>query len=234
MMVRTSFYTFIEDLEYDEKGKIFTMMFLYSIPENQRTEEQQSELEELLGDRFMKSVFNPFRKILDEDNEKYERTIVARNRENGKKGGRPRKNPVVTEEPNKEQETHSVFENPENPQPLSTTTPTTTPIEESTFSSMPNTMVFSPPTLEEVLEYAKWIMVTPEVAEKFFWYYSKFNWEINERPIKNWRAALSSWKNNSYKYDTANNTGTGFHATRREELANIALEAAKKSARKAK
>lgn len=51
---------------------------------------------------------------------------------------------------------------------------------------------FTPPTLDQVLQY----MTTkgrPDQASKFFAYYESQGWKVGKNPMKNWEAAASGW-----------------------------------------
>jgi len=83
-LIYCNIYPAIEELSYEEKGKLFDSIFLYSM---------EKETVEMTGET--KMAFNFIKQSLDLDTSKYE-SIVERNRINGKKGGRPKnqENPV--------------------------------------------------------------------------------------------------------------------------------------------
>jgi hypothetical protein len=83
-LIYWSIYPAIEELSYEEKGKLFDSIFLYTMGK---------EIVEMTG--ATKMAFNFIKQSLDLDTLKYE-SIVERNRLNGLKGGRPRnpENPV--------------------------------------------------------------------------------------------------------------------------------------------
>ena len=70
-----------EMLTDEEAGKLIKHLFAY-------VNNKDTELE----DRLLKLTFEPIKLQLMRDNKKYE-AICERNRNNGKKGGRPKKNP---------------------------------------------------------------------------------------------------------------------------------------------
>lgn len=93
-VVYKSFYAPIKELSDESLGKLFRAIFEYQI---------NGVIIELPMDLMM--AFSFFRTRFELDNDKY-KTIIERNKENGKKGGRPpkeenRKNPVGLEEPKK-------------------------------------------------------------------------------------------------------------------------------------
>jgi len=83
-LIYWSIYPAIEELSFEEKGKLFDSIFLYTMGK---------EIVEMTG--ATKMAFNFIKQSLDLDTSRYE-AIVERNRINGLKGGRPRnpENPV--------------------------------------------------------------------------------------------------------------------------------------------
>lgn len=53
---------------------------------------------------------------------------------------------------------------------------------------------FKPPTVEEVTAYAKEIKFDSLNAQQFVDYYSARNWFIGKTKMKNWKAAIRTWK----------------------------------------
>jgi hypothetical protein len=93
-------YEAIKDLSQSDKGLLLDAIFHYHI-----TGEVMQELPPMVL-----MAFTFIRTSIDSNTRKYE-AIVERNRENGKKGGRPR-NPKNPSEPKK---THWVKKNPSEP-----------------------------------------------------------------------------------------------------------------------
>lgn len=66
---------------------------------------------------------------------------------------------------------------------------------------------FSPPTVEQVKEYAAEHGLTLD-AEKFVAYYQANGWKVGKNPMKSWTAAARYWQRNSAKNS---NTQTEYH-----------------------
>jgi hypothetical protein len=61
---------------------------------------------------------------------------------------------------------------------------------------------FTPPTLEEVLEFFKIQKFVLEEAEPFFLYYQANGWLVGKTKMKNWQAAAKNWILRSKKFQS--------------------------------
>jgi len=68
---------------------------------------------------------------------------------------------------------------------------------------------FVPPTVEEVEAYIKEKGYQVD-AEKFVAYYESKGWLVGKSPMKSWKAALVTWKKNSFGNQNKNQSGNGF------------------------
>ena len=59
---------------------------------------------------------------------------------------------------------------------------------------------FTPPTLEEVLNFFKEQKFSTEEAEPFFLYYQANGWMVGRAKMKNWQAAAKNWIFRSKKF----------------------------------
>lgn len=73
---------------------------------------------------------------------------------------------------------------------------------------------FKKPTIEEIAAYLQEKKITGFTAEKFHAYYESKGWLIGKTPMKNWKAAIVTWK--------ANNGNNGF-SSGGKPAANIGL-----------
>lgn len=158
-------------------------------------------------------AFESMRLFLDENIKTYQRTVEA-NRENGRKGGRPRKATKTDGFSEKPKETHRFFEKPmeteENPQEpkethenqstkykvQSTTDTKVSGIDTADAGHAPTkttTSRFHPPDVEEVKDYFAGKGGTAGQAERFYAYYESNGWKVGRNPMKNWKAAASGW-----------------------------------------
>lgn len=85
----TDSYEYIEDVDNAQLGKLFKMIFLYTMDRNQIAEKQQQLFTFYNADPELRHLFKLFRKQLDTNIDNYA-AIRKRNAENGCKGGRPR------------------------------------------------------------------------------------------------------------------------------------------------
>ena len=61
---------------------------------------------------------------------------------------------------------------------------------------------FTPPSLEEVLEFFKIQKFVLEEAEQFFLYYQANGWLVGKTKMKNWQAAAKNWILRSKKFQS--------------------------------
>jgi len=64
---------------------------------------------------------------------------------------------------------------------------------------------FTPPTAEQVDEYAKSIGFEID-SEKFCNHYQMRGWLVNRTPMKDWEAAVRTWKSNAKNFDATATT----------------------------
>lgn len=217
LIIKTKNTHLLDNLTYEQRGKIFTLL-AYAATDNltaDKVEELKMLYEEITSEISTLKAFLPFETDFKEDKAKYDAT-VARNRVNGRKGGRPRK---------------SVVYKPEKPVWLETQKTTIEGL--TTLNHNHNNIIKKEkerktPTLEEVLAAANRLMVLPDVATKFFYYYDAIGWMINDRPIVNWQSKLMEWKNNSKTYNADANTNSNtvdFHTARKQQIYNDVADA---------
>ncbi len=145
-------------------------------------------------------AFESLRAFMNENIKTYQRTIEA-NRQNGRKGGRPRKAKETDGFSEKPTETHG--EPNETHKNQSTkykvqSTKNTDSIEsiEIDSSASPSHRVskrFSPPGLEEIEAYFAEKGGTAAQAERFRDFYESNGWKVGKNPMKSWKAAASGW-----------------------------------------
>ena len=145
-------------------------------------------------------AFESLRAFMDENIKTYQRTIEA-NRQNGRKGGRPRKAKETDGFSEKPTETHG--EPNETHKNQSTkykvqSTKYTDSIEsiEMDASASPSPRAskrFSPPELEEIEAYFAEKGGTAAQAERFRDFYVSNGWKVGKNPMKSWKAAASGW-----------------------------------------
>lgn len=134
-----------------------------------------------LGDR-ERMAFIPIRNQLDRDREKYEETC-RRNREVGKRGGRPRKTQVVSEKPiEKEREKEKINEKEKDNQKE----------KESCILPEPP-QPFDIPSYEDIQAFCLQNNLFHVDPMKFYDYYTANGWRMGRGAMADWTAALRSW-----------------------------------------
>ncbi len=118
LLLYTEFYEEFQQLSDEEAGQVIKALFLEELGENPASPTGAAGL-----------LFSILKRILHKDREKY-KSVCERNRENGKKGGRPRKSEVSasssqkTEKPKKaEKETEKEKEKEKEKESLSPLSP---------------------------------------------------------------------------------------------------------------
>lgn len=144
-------------------------------------------------------AFESQREAMNGSIETYQRSILA-NRQNGRKGGRPRKaveTDGITEEPT---ETHGFSEKPTETEKThnknKNNNNSDTNVSESIGANAPpptKSKKFSPPDVETVKNYFAEKGGTEGQAIQFFSYYESIGWKRGKNPMQKWRAAATGW-----------------------------------------
>lgn len=188
-------------LTAEEKGNLLDAIFRYN-----RTGEVPENMPKLV-----QVIFSFIKDDIDRNREKY-KNICERNRENGKHGGRPKKqeeNPVgLSDNPNnlKDKDKDNPKDNPKESEKDNAAQETNThtqdiadisqeqppqqlPSQKDILSAQP---LYNIPTMEQVCAYCleKQLTVNPDA---FYNYYSSTGWTVNGVPIADWQAKLRYW-----------------------------------------
>lgn len=145
----------------------------------------------LTGDA--KVLWPTFRSQIDRDQENYQKKY-DRNRINGSKGGRPRKNPPDLEKPKKpkdnnnendidnniENESKNEIENEKDRNSRCTDVPFASP------------SLFHPPSKQEVMHYCARQGISMDVSG-FMDHYTSNGWRVGNQPMQDWQAAARNW-----------------------------------------
>lgn len=145
-------------------------------------------------------AFESLRAFMNENIKTYQRTIWA-NRQNGRKGGRPRKAKETDGFSEKPTETHGepneTHKNQSTKYKVQSTKYTDSiesiDIDASASPSPRASKRFSPPGLEEIEAYFAEKGGTAAQAERFRDFYESNGWKVGKNPMKSWKAAASGW-----------------------------------------
>ena len=171
-----SYLTAIEPLNDAERGRLFTALLTYS---------STGEVPDLRGnERF---VFPQMKWQIDRDKGSYD-DFCARQSENGKKGGRPKKPPVNSET----QKTQAFFEKPKKANDKDKDKD-----KDKDISFPPDGVKDSArahrPTVEEVAAYCRERGNSVD-AERFVDFYASKGWKVGNQPMKDWKACVRTWE----------------------------------------
>jgi hypothetical protein len=164
-----SFYAPIKHLKDEELGMLFRVLFEY---------QDGLEVKNLPPQIGMAFAF--FKNQFDLDEQKYQIT-VDRNKSNGSKGGRPKK-----------EETQA---NPENP--VGFLEPRKAEKEKEKEIEKDKRKRFTPPTLQDIQNYCKERnnSVNPD---KWLNFYQSNGWKVGKNSMKDWKAAVRTWEGSSF------------------------------------
>lgn len=145
-------------------------------------------------------AFESLRAFMNENIKTYQRTIEA-NRQNGRKGGRPRKAKETDGFSEKPTETHGEPNETHKNQSTKYKVQSTKYIDsiesiEIDASASPSSRAskrFSPPGLGEIEAYFAEKGGTAAQAERFRDFYESNGWKVGKNPMKSWKAAASGW-----------------------------------------
>lgn len=108
--------------------------------------------------------------------------------ENGTKGGRPKNQIITKQEPNNNQTETKVEPN----------------VNVNVNDNLNvNVKRFSKPTQTEISDYMKQQGMNDE-SERFYNYYEANGWKVGKNAMKNWKAAVITWKKNQQPVSTNN------------------------------
>jgi len=150
-------------------GKLIKHIFAYVNDENPPCD-----------DLLLTIAFEPIKTQLKRDLRKYD-DYIDKQKFNGAKGGRPKKEETT-------QITQPFFEEPKKADNVN--------VNATVKDIKVNRDVFIKPSIVEIKTYMTEIGMA-DVSEKWFDYYESNGWLVGKNKMKNWRAAVRTWKNNN-------------------------------------
>lgn len=162
-----------EQLPDEYAGKLIKHIFKYVNDENPISE-----------DLIINIAFEPIKQCLKRDLQRWEE-YIDKQKLNGSKGGRPSK-------PKETQETQAFLSEPKKPDSVSVSDSET---DKDSDSGKKQTKRFIKPTIEEIKEEMLEQKMSDE-SERFYNYYESNGWMVGRNKMKNWRAAIVTWKKN--------------------------------------
>lgn len=192
----------------DAAGRALKASFVYA---------RTGEVPEL--DPVANILFSSIRPSIDESAGTFE-NISARNRENGKKGGRPTKHSTP--------ETQNNPENPNNPEKAEVRSKKiedrSKKIEDNRVrrTATPSSARAKPPTEDEAIEFFTANGSTAQEAKSYFDYYSANGWKVGKNSMKDWKAAARNWIHRAGEYS---NTSSKQPISKAEVSANAYTQA---------
>ena len=182
--------SFLIYLDYEEQFNLLTDEQVGQLMRAIIKYEKTGNVPELEG--MLKMAFSFIKTQLDRDREKYNKKC-EQNRENAKKGGRPKKqkNNFENKKANGFEENQMDTEKPDNDNEDEED------IDDDIEKKNSKRKTFAPPTLEEVEKYVleKKLNVN---AKNFYDYFTEGNWiDRNGNEVKNWKQKILTW--NGYR-----------------------------------
>ena len=152
-------------------GKLIKHIFAYVNDENPPCD-----------DLLLTIAFEPIKTQLKRDLRKYD-DYIDKQKFNGAKGGRPKKEEIT-------QITQPFFQEPKKADNVTANDTVTEKDIKVTRD------VFIKPSIVELKNYMLEIGMA-DVSEKWFDYYESNGWLVGKNKMKNWKAAVRTWKNNN-------------------------------------
>jgi len=152
-------------------GKLIKHIFAYVNDENPPCD-----------DLLLTIAFEPIKTQLKRDLRKYD-DYIDKQKFNGAKGGRPKKEETT-------QITQPFFQEPKKADNVNDTD------NDNVKDIKVKRDVFIKPSIVEIKTYMTEIGMA-DVSEKWFDYYESNGWLVGKNKMKNWRAAVRTWKNNN-------------------------------------
>jgi len=150
-------------------GKLIKHIFAYVNDENPPCD-----------DLLLTIAFEPIKTQLKRDLRKYD-DYIEKQKFNGAKGGRPKKEEET-------QITQPFFQEPKKADNVN--------VNATVKDIKVNRDVFIKPSIVEIKTYMTEIGMA-DVSDKWFDYYESNGWLVGKNKMKNWRAAVRTWKNNN-------------------------------------
>ncbi len=161
----------------EQAGKLIKHIFAYV-----NDEEPTSE------DLLLTIAFESIKTQLKRDLRKYE-NYIDKQKENGRKGGRPKTQPFLDET----QKTQAFFLKPKKADNVNVNVNENVIIKENIKE---NPKRFVPPTAQEVKDYMQ-EQGMDDLSEKWLAFYESKGWLIGKNKMKDWKAAVRTWKTNT-------------------------------------
>ena len=152
-------------------GKLIKHIFAYVNDENPPCD-----------DLLLTIAFEPIKTQLKRDLRKYD-DYIDKQKFNGAKGGRPKKEEIT-------QITQPFFQEPKKADNVNDTD------NDNVKDIKVKRDVFIKPSIVEIKNYMLEIGMN-DVSEKWFDYYESNGWLVGKNKMKNWKAAVRTWKNNN-------------------------------------
>jgi len=152
-------------------GKLIKHIFAYVNDENPPCD-----------DLLLTIAFEPIKTQLKRDLRKYD-DYIDKQKFNGAKGGRPKKEETT-------QITQPFFQEPKKADNVNDTD------NDNVKDIKVKRDVFIKPSIVELKNYMLEIGMN-DVSEKWFDYYESNGWLVGKNKMKNWKAAVRTWKNNN-------------------------------------
>ena len=174
------YYDRLKRLTNEEVGSLFRQLMLYHA-------KRYDEMTDFVDGEGI--AFDFIANDIDRAEEKYN-AICETNRNNGSKGGRPRKQQEPTETEQNPEKPTETEQNPEKPYIKDK--------NKDKEKEKNSNKRFTPPSLQEVTAYCleRGNGINPQA---FIDFYSSKGWKVGNQPMKDWRACVRTWEQRERK-----------------------------------
>lgn len=186
----------LDDYTDEESGQLLKAMLRYGL---------SGEVPQF-SDRGMRTMWRKLQSTIDRDGDNYDHKILQRRYAAYCKKAKSREEEPVSfdewlsdNEPTTVDNDRTTTDNDhrtvvDSRYPTSTTTSSSTTKSTSNPTSTSISSTITPPTLEEVIAYAKTKFIPEDFATRFLEYYDAGNWIDSEgKPVRSWQQKLAMW-----------------------------------------
>ena len=176
------YYDRLKRLTNEEVGSLFRQLMLYHA-------KRYDEMTDFVDGEGI--AFDFIASDIDRAEEKYNATCET-NRNNGSKGGRPRKQQEPTETEQNPEKPTETEQNPEKPYIKDKNKDIDKEKEKNSNRR------FTPPSIQEVTDYCleRGNGINPQA---FIDFYASKGWKVGSQPMKDWRACVRTWEQRERK-----------------------------------
>lgn len=182
--------SFLIYLDYEEQFNLLTDeqigQLMRAIMEYEKTGNEP------VLDGMLKMAFSFIKTQLDRDREKYNKKC-EKNKQNGAKGGRPKKKQEDNKKPNGFNKSEGLKQKPKKADKEDEEDKEDDKDNEEELKKKNKKKKFQKPTVEEIQNYCYERKNNVNV-QQFYNYYESNGWKVGKNPMKDWQATIRTWE----------------------------------------